>query len=353
MNTEGTKKFSSIVNIINETSDVDKENSAIRPVESENQVPTSSSHHQQDAPSLAQREIEHPKIHLCHGHIGGDPSPNPDLPSLEECLFKLAFEEPDTLSNSEKLDLCPSVNEKNISRILPDFFINPILNLLNYRVLAYQHNPKDELVHLAAATCNALGEEYEHIVDCCATCAHTVGLGFSYLLYRFTKALTTLNGSKNLDLYQSRQDVIDGLNTDRQTLVEKIAHREIERVNTVLQQDSSIEDKYKPVGNLALIFFALSANNLEEASHLFREACFKDADGNSVTQNNPPPVYNKKFTTAPTNTYQYVYYSVRHIKDITHLQRLVDQIKNHLIPDKSTAVEKPESKKCGHASHCA
>ena len=353
MNTEGIQNFSSIVNIINENSDVDRENSAIRPVESEKQVPTSSSHHQQDAPSLAQREIKRPIIHLCRGHLGGDPSANPDLLSLEECFVKLAFQESDTLSNSEKLDLCSDVNETNISRLLPDFFINPILNLLNYRVLEDKHDAKDELVHLAAATCNALGEEYEDIVDCCATCAHTVGLGFSYLLYRFAKALTTLNGSKNLDLYQSRQDVIDGLNTDRQTLVEKIAHREIERVNTILQQDSSIEDKYKPVGNLALIFFALSANNIKEATHLFREACYKDADGNSITQNNPPPVYSKKFTTAPTNTYQYVYYSVRHIKDITHLQRLVDQIKNHLIPDKNTAVEKPESKKWDQASHCA
>ena len=340
MNAAGVQNFSTIIDITNENSGVDKEDSAIKPTESEKQVSTSSSHHQQDSPSLAQREIERPKIHLCRGHMGGDPSPNPDLPSLEECHAKIAFQESDTLSSSEKLDFFSGVNEKNISRLLPDFFINPILNLLNYRVLAYKHDSKDECVHLAAAMCNALGEEYEDIVDCCATFAHTLGLGFSYPLYRFAKALTKLHGSKSLNLYQSRQDVIDGLNTDRQTLVEKIANREIERVNTIFQQNSSIEDKYKPVGNLALIFFALSVNNIDEASHLFREACFKDADGNRITENTPAPVYSKKFTTVPTNTYQYVYYSVRHIKDITHLQRLVDQIKNHLIPDKGTAVEK-------------
>lgn len=329
MNTDGIQKFSSIINIINENSNVDKENSAIRPAESEKQVPTSSSHHQPDSPSLAQREIERPKIHLCRGHIGGAPSPNPDLPSLEECLVKLVFRESNTLSDSEKLDLSSGVNEKNISRLLPEFFISPILNLLNDRVLAEKHDSKDELVHLAAAICNALEEEYEYIVDCCASCAHTCGLGFSHPLQRFTEALTKSNGRKSLNLHQSRQDLIDGLNTDRQTLVEKIAHREIERVNTILQQDLSIEDKYKSVGNLALIFFALCANNLKEVTHLFQEACFKDADGNRIAQNSPPPVYSKKFTIEPTDTYQYVYYSVRHIKDITHLQTLVDQIKNH------------------------
>ena len=337
MNTDGIQKPSSIISTLNENSNVDKEKSAIRSTESEKQVPTSSSPDQQDSPSLAQREIERPIIHLCRGHIGGDLSPNPDLPSLEECLVKLAYKKPDVLSDSEKLDLFSGVNEKNIPILLTDFFTNPILNLLNYRVLEDKHDAKDELVHLAAATCNALGEEYEYIVDCCATCAHTVGLGFSHLLYRFTEALTKLNGSKNLDLYQSRQDVLDGLSTDRQTLVEKIAHREIERVNTILQQDSPIEDKYKPVGNLALIFFALSANNIKEAFHLFREACSKDADGNTISQNNLPPVHSKEFTTDPTDTYQSVYDSVRQIKDITHLQTLVDQIKNHLIPDKSPA----------------
>ena len=353
MNTDGIQKPSSTINIINENSKIDNEKSAARPAESEEYVPKSSPHHPQDSPSLVQREIKPQTIHLCHGQIGGDPSSVPDLPSLEECLDKLAVKKPSVLSNSEKLDLFSGINEKNVSILLTDFFINPILNLLNYRVLEDKHNPKDECIHLAAAMCNVLEEEYEDIVDCCATFAHTLGLGFSHPLQRFTESLTKLNGSKNFSLYQARQNIIDGLKTDRQTLVEKIAHREIERVNTILQQDSSIEDKYKPVGNLALIFLALSANNIEAATHLFQEACFKDADGNSTTPNHPPPVYSKKFTTAPTNTYQYVYYSVGHIKDITHLQRLVDQIKNHLIPNKGATTEEPESKNSGQALHCA
>ena len=352
MNNGGIQKIPSIISTFNEDSNVDKENSAIKPTESERQVPTSSSHHQQVSPSLAQREIERPKIHLCRGHAGGDPSPNPDLPSLEECLVKLAFNKPNVLSNSEKLLLSSGVNEKNISVLLPDFFTSPILNLLNHRVLGEKRDRKEECVHLAAALCNALEEEYEYMVDCCASSTHNLGLGFSHPLYSFTKALTKLYKHKSLNLHQSRQDVLDGLKTDRQSLVEKIAHREIERVNTILQQDSSIEDKYKPVGNLAIIFFALSANNIQEASHLFREACFKDADGNRITQN-PRPVYNKQFTTDPTDTYQYVYYSVRHIKDITHLQTLVDQIKNRLIPDMGTAAEKPGSKNCGQVFQCA
>ena len=333
MNNDGIQKFSSIISTLNENSNVDKENPAIRSTESEKQVQTSSSHHQQDIPSLAQREIERPKIHLCRGHMGGDLSSDPDLPSLEECLVKLAYRKPDVLSDSKKLDLFSGLNEKNISILLPDFFINPILNLLNYRVLEKKHNAKDEYVHLAAAMCNTLEEEYEFIVDCCASFTHNLGFGFSHPLYRFTEALTKLNRRKSLNLHQLRQDVIDGLKTNRQTLVEKIAHQEIERVNTILQQGSSIEDKYKPVGNLALIFFALSANNIKESSHLFSEACFKDADGNRITQNTPPD-YSEKRITDPTNTYQYVYYAVRHIKDITHLQILVNQIKNHLIPDK-------------------
>ena len=353
MNTDGIQKPSSTINIINETSKIDIGKSATRPAESENQVPKNSSQHPQDSPFLVQREIKPRTIHLCRGQIGGDPSSEPDLPSLEECLDKLAVKKPSVLSNSENLDLFSGINEKNVSILLPDFFINPILNLLNYRVLEDKHDPKDERVHLAAAMCNVLGEEHEDIVDCCATFAHTLGLGFSHPLQRFTEALTKLSGSKNLSLYQARQNIIDGLKTDRQTLVEKIAHREIERVNIILQQDSSIEDKYKPVGNLALTFFALSANNIEAATHLFEQACFKDADGNCITPNHPPPVYNKKFTTPPTNTYQYVYYSVGHIKDITHLQKLVDQIKNYLITDKGTIAEEPESKNWGQALHCA
>lgn len=330
MNADGIQKLPPIISVNNENSDVDKECSGIRRGESEKKVPTSASHHQQESPSLAQREIEHPKIYLCRGHIGGELSANPDLPTLQECLDKLIFEEADTLSNSGKL-------EENISKLLPEFFINPILNMLNFRVLVENHPPKDQHVHLAAAMCNALGEEYEHIVDCCASAAHNLSLGFSHPLYRFTEALTKLNQFKSLDLYQARQDVLDGLNTDRQTLVEQIAHREIARVNTILQQGSSIEDKYKPVGDLALIFFALSANKRQEASQLFQEACFKDADGNEITQ--PHPVHRKEATTDPADTCQYVYSSVRHIKDITHLQRLVDQIKNHLIPEKGAAEE--------------
>ncbi|WP_257263272.1 hypothetical protein, partial [Endozoicomonas sp. ONNA2] len=55
-----------------------------------------------------------------------------------------------------------------------------------------------------------------------------------------------------------------------------------------------------------LIFFALSCNNIiEEASRLFREACFKDADGNRITSHNPSPVYNNEFTTEPTDEYKY------------------------------------------------
>ncbi|WP_252178049.1 hypothetical protein [Endozoicomonas sp. 4G] len=156
-----------------------------------------------------------------------------------------------------------------------------------------------------------------------------------------TKALIKLNAHKGLNLRRFRQDVIDGLNADRQTLVEKIARQEIERVNMILQQDSSIEDKYEAVGNLALIFFALSANNREEASDLFWEACFNDADGNlndadasQTTENDEPPEPYVDFTTEITEKYKYVYRSVRNIKDISHLQRLVDKIKNYLIPDK-------------------
>ena len=333
MNADGVQKFSAIICKANENSSVDKGNSGIRPTESVRQVSTSSSRHQQDSPSLVQREIERPKIYLLRGHIGGDLSPNPDLPTLEECLDKLIFEEAEILSNSEN-------PEDNIAILLPEFFINPILNMLNFRVLVEKHPAKDECVHLAAAMCNALGEEHEHIVGCCASATHNLGIGFIHSLYRFTEALTKLNQFKSLDLYQARQDVLDGLNTDRQTLVEKIAHREIARVNTILQQGSSIEDKYKPVGDLALIFFALSANKRQEASQLFQEACFKDADGNKITQSHP--VHRKEATTDPADTCQYVYSSVRRIKDITHLQRLVDQIKNHLVPEKGAAAENPE-----------
>lgn len=336
MNTDGIKPFSTNFYVSNENSNIKEENSAIKPAESEKQVPTSSSHHQQDSSSLNQRAIEPPRIHLCRGHIGGDPSRNPHLPGIQECLIKIAYSEASALWDSGEPDLS-KINERIFSRFLPEFFTSPILNLLNYRVLAEKHDSSDEYVHLAAAMCNALGEEYQYIVDCCANCTHNFNFGFSHCLGRFADMLMEFHARKGLNLPELRQDIIDGLNTDRQTLVEKIAHQEIGRVNTILQQGSSIEDKYEPVGNLALIFFALSANNLKEANHLFREACFKDADGKKIDRNKTPPVYSKEFTTDPTDTYQYVYYSVRHIKDMTHLQRLVDQIKNHLIPDKGTA----------------
>ena len=120
MNADGIQKFPPIISVNNENSDVDKECSGIRRGESEKKVPTSASHHQQDSPSLAQREIERPKIYLLRGHIGGELSANPDLPTLQECLDKLIFEEAEILSNSEN-------PEDNIAILLPEFFINPIL----------------------------------------------------------------------------------------------------------------------------------------------------------------------------------------------------------------------------------
>ncbi|WP_257254103.1 MULTISPECIES: hypothetical protein [unclassified Endozoicomonas] len=295
---------------------------------------------QQDAPSHARREIEPWLARLLFGNIGSDPSRNPHLPSLEECLIRIAHQETGALSDFEEFDPS-SVDEKTLSRLSSEFFVRPILNFLNYRILMNKHDTSDEYVHLAAAMCHALENEYECIVDCCANCAHNFELGFSHPLSRMAELLTKPD-SRHLNLHQFRVDVIEGLNTDRQTLVEKIARRESERVNTVLQQGSSIEDKYEPVGNFVLIFFALSANKREEAGDFFRKVCFTDADGNSIPRN-PPPEYSTEFTTEPTDTYKYVYSSVRNIKDTTHLQRLVNQLADYLVPDKGAA-----STSCGN-----
>ncbi|WP_257275171.1 MULTISPECIES: hypothetical protein [unclassified Endozoicomonas] len=291
---------------------------------------------QQGSPPPAQREIKRRKTYPIHGHIGGDLLWDIDLPSLEWCLAKRAYEGAYALSDSEELDLS-KVDEETFSSALTEFFVDPILTFLNYRVLVTKHDRSDEYVHLAAAMCNALGNEYEYIVGFCASCAHTFKFGFSHSLFHMARVLTKSRAHKSWNLHQFRQDVIEGLDTDRQTLAEKIAHREVERVNTILQQGSSIEDKYEPVGNLALIFFALSANNRKEAVNLFWEACFIDADGNRITRDDEPPVFSGPYTTEPTETYRYVYSSVRNLKDIAHLQKLVNLIKNFLIADKGTA----------------
>ncbi|WP_422409979.1 MULTISPECIES: hypothetical protein [unclassified Endozoicomonas] len=297
---------------------------------------------QQDSSSPARREIEPSIARLLFGNIGSDPSRSPHLPSLEECTARMALRETRALSDSEQLDL--SGIEKKISRLVSEFFVSPILNFLNYRVLVNKHDTDDEYVHLAAAMCNALGEEYQYIVHCCANITHNFNFGFSHSLSCMANVVKDFYTNKSLNLHQFRQDVIKGLNTDRQTLVEKIARREIERVNIILQQGSSMEDKYEPVGNFVLIFFALSANHLKEAGDFFWKLCYRDADGNKITQDNPPPEYSRLFTTEPTDTYKYVYYSVRNMKDITQLQRLVNQLADYLISDKGTTSTSSENK---------
>ncbi|WP_422139197.1 hypothetical protein [Endozoicomonas sp. ALC020] len=270
---------------------------------------------QQNSPSRAQRETEHPIPRPSFGHIGYDPSPNTHQPNL------------DLSEDDEEIPF----------KVLEKSFVNPIMFVLNCKRLTEKQAIGDVYVHLAAAMCNALGEDYEHIVDYCASCTHTFRFGFCHSLTRIARMSRKFHARKSFNLHQFKENVIKGLNTDRQALVEKVARQETERVNIILQQGSSLEDKYEAVGNFALIFFALSANKRDAAIDLFWEACFKDADGNRITQDNPSPEYSRLFTTEPTDTYKYVYYSVRNIKDITHLQRLVNQLKNSLIPDKDTA----------------
>ncbi|WOG28477.1 hypothetical protein [Endozoicomonas sp. 8E] len=292
---------------------------------------------QQDSSSLARRETEPSIARLLFGNIGSDPSKNPHLPSLGESLVRVSHQETAALSDSEGVD-------EKVSGLLTEFFVRPIVNFLNYRVLVNKHNTDDEYVHLAAAMCNALGEEYAYIVDCCASFTHTFNFGFCHTLSRMAHVIKDFYANRSLNLDQFREDVIEGLNTDRQTLIEKIARRELERVNIILQQGPSMEDKYQPVGNFVLIFFALSANNLKEASDFFWKLCYTDADGNKITRDNPSPEYSEEFTTEPTDTYKYVYSSVRNIKDITHLQRLVNQLADYLIPSKGTASVSCENK---------
>ncbi|WP_448218831.1 hypothetical protein [Endozoicomonas sp. 2B-B] len=298
---------------------------------------------QQYSSSPARREIEPSIARLLFGNIGSDPSKNPHLPSFGESLVRVSHRETGASSDSEELDLSSRVDEK-VSELLTEFFVRPIVNFLNYRVLVNKHNTDDEYVHLAAAMCNALGEEYAYIVDCCASFTHTVNFGFCHTLSRMADVVKDFYANRSLNLDKFREDIIEGLNTDRQTLVEKITRQEVERVNIILQQGSSMEDKYQPVGNFVLIFFALSANNLKEAGDFFRKVCFTDANGNKITRDSPSPEYSEEFTTEPTDTYKYVYSSVRNIKDITHLQRLVNQLADYLIPSKGTASASRENK---------
>ncbi|WOG28475.1 hypothetical protein [Endozoicomonas sp. 8E] len=270
---------------------------------------------QQNSPSRAQRETEHPIPRPSSDHRGDDPSRNTHQPN------------PDLSEDDEEIPF----------KVLEKSFVDPIMFVLNCKRLMEKQAIGDVYVHLAAAMCNALGEDYEYIVDYCASCTHTFRLGFCHSLVRIAKMSRKFHARKSFNLHQFTENVIEGLNTDRQALVEKIARREIERVNIILQQGSSLEDKYEAVGNFALIFFALSANKRDQAIDLFWEACFKDADGNRITQDDDSPKPRTMYTTDPTRTYEYVYSSVRNIKDITHLQRLVNQLKNSLIPDKDTA----------------
>ncbi len=269
---------------------------------------------QQNAPSHTQREIEHPIPRPLLGHGGDDPSRNTHQPNL------------DLSEDDEEIPF----------KVLDKFFVNPILHVLNCMRLVDKQEIGDVYVHLAAAMCNALGEDYEYIVDYCASCTHTFRFGFTHSLARIARMSRTFHARRSFNLQQFTRNVIEGLYTNRQALVEKIARREIERINIILQQGSSLEDKYEAVGNFALIFFALSANKRDETIDLFREACFKDADGNWITRDNEPTEPSVYFTTEPTETYNSVYSSIRNIKDITHLQRLVNQLKNYLIPDKDT-----------------